>query len=168
VTTRRRSSRASSAEILAAVGEPPRPAAEATRLRQEVATVVAATVVATAVSVVPPVPVPTTVDQAAVVEIPDDDAPPPGWGQWESWPAPAPEPATGVLVMREDDCVMPRRPTHGTEALSSRAGLPTSNTTMVCLEREPAIASSTYFNEAQAGRRCGRSFETTGPRSTTR
>jgi hypothetical protein len=40
--------------------------------------VVAATVVVTAASVVPPVPVPTAVDQAAVVEIPDDDAPPSG------------------------------------------------------------------------------------------
>jgi hypothetical protein len=59
-------------------------------------------------SAVLPEPVPTTVDQAAVVEIPDDDAPPPGWGQWENWPAPAPEPAAGVLVMREDGCVMPR------------------------------------------------------------
>jgi hypothetical protein len=36
------------------------------------------------------------------VEIPDDDAPPPGWGQWENWPAPVPEPAAGILVMRED------------------------------------------------------------------
>jgi hypothetical protein len=43
------------------------------------------------------------------MDVPDDDAPPPGWGQWENWPAPAPEPATGVLVMREDGCVMPRR-----------------------------------------------------------
>jgi hypothetical protein len=64
--------------------------------------VVAATVAA---------PVPTAVDQAAVVEIPDDDALPPGWGQWENWPAPSLEPAVGVLVMQEDGCVIPRRPT---------------------------------------------------------
>jgi hypothetical protein len=51
-----------------------------------------------------------------MVEIPDNDAPPPGWGQWENWPALAPEPAVGVLVMREDGCVMSRHPTHGTEA----------------------------------------------------
>jgi hypothetical protein len=74
----------------------------ATGSRQEVAAVVAATVASTAASVVPPAPVPTAVDQAAEVEIPDDDAPPPGWGQWENWPTPAPEPAAGVLVMRED------------------------------------------------------------------
>jgi hypothetical protein len=57
--------------------------------------VVAATVAATAASAVPPTLVPTAVDQTPVVEIPDDDAPPLGWGQWEDWPAPAPEPAAG-------------------------------------------------------------------------
>jgi hypothetical protein len=77
---------------------------------------VAATAAATVALAVPPVPIPIAGDRAAVVEIPDDDAPPPGWGQWENWPAPAPEPAAGVLVMWEDDCVMPRRPTHGAEA----------------------------------------------------
>jgi hypothetical protein len=41
-------------------------------------------------------------DWAVVVEIPDDNAPPTGWGQWENWPTPAPEPAAGVLVMRDD------------------------------------------------------------------
>jgi hypothetical protein len=35
-------------------------------------------VAATTTSTVPLVSVPTAVDQAAVVEIPDDDAPPPG------------------------------------------------------------------------------------------
>jgi hypothetical protein len=71
----------------------------ATGLRQEVAAVVAVTVAVTTASAVPPVLVPTAVDQAAVVEIPDEDAPPPGWGQWENWPVPAPEPAARVLVM---------------------------------------------------------------------
>jgi hypothetical protein len=55
----------------------------------------AVTVAVTAASAVPPEPVPTTVDQAAVVEIPDDDTPLPEWGQWENWPAPAPEATTG-------------------------------------------------------------------------
>jgi hypothetical protein len=68
------------------------------------------------------------------VEIPDDDAPPPGWGQWESWPAPAPEAAAGVLVVREDDRVVPRRLAHSAEASSSRADLPVPNTTMEHLE----------------------------------
>jgi hypothetical protein len=125
---------------------------EATGSWQEVETVVAATVAATAAPAVPPEPVPTAVDQAAVVEIPDDDAPPPRWGQWENWPALAPETAAGVLVVWEDGCVVPRRPTHGVEASSSRAGLPAPNTTVVHLEqeREPTGVPPAYFNEAQA------------------
>jgi hypothetical protein len=94
----------------------------------------AATTAVTAASVVPPALVPTAVDQAAVVEIPDDDAPPPGLGQWENWPAPAPEPMAGVLVTREDGCVMPRQPTHGAEASSSCAGLPAPDVTVAHLE----------------------------------
>jgi hypothetical protein len=108
-------------------------------LRQEVATMVAVMAAAVAVSEVPPTPVPAAVDQASVVEIPNDDVPPPGWGQWESWPAPAPEPAAGVLVMREDGCVMPRWLTHDAEASSSRAGLPVSNTTVARLERSGSL-----------------------------
>jgi hypothetical protein len=38
----------------------------------------------TAAPAVPLEPVPTAVDQAVVVEIPDDNAPSPGWGQWEN------------------------------------------------------------------------------------
>jgi hypothetical protein len=54
--------------------------------------------------------------------------------------------------MREDGCVMPRRPTHGTGASSSSAGLPAPNTTVVRLEqeREPTSEPPAYFNEAQA------------------
>jgi hypothetical protein len=86
------------------------------------------------------------------VEIPDDDAPPSGWGQWEDWPALAPEPALGVLVVWEEGHVVPRRPTHGVEASSSRAGLPAPNTAVAGLEqeREPASAPPAYFNEDQA------------------
>jgi hypothetical protein len=71
-----------------------------------------------------------------VVEIPDDDALPPEWGQWENWPVPAPEPAARVLVVREDGRVVPWWLTHGAEALLSRAGLPVPNTAVVGLERE--------------------------------
>jgi hypothetical protein len=87
-----------------------------------------------------------------MVEIPDDDTPPLGWGQWENWPAPAPEPVVGVLVVREHGRVVPRRTTHGAAASSSRAGLPAPNTAVVGLEqeREPASAPPVYFNEAQA------------------
>jgi hypothetical protein len=126
---------------------------------------VAATVAAAAVSVVPPAPAPTTVDHAAVVEIPDDDAPPPRCGKWESWPAPAPKPATGVLVIREDGCVTPRWPTHGAEASSSRTGLPASNTTVARLERErePSNVPPAYFNKVQAEQALWQEFRDHGP-----
>jgi hypothetical protein len=87
----------------------------------------------------------------AVVDIFDDDAPPPGWGQWEDWPASAPEPAAGVLVMREDGCVMPRRLTHDAEASSSRATLPAPDAVIVRPEQEwgHAGAPPAHFDEAQ-------------------
>jgi hypothetical protein len=37
-----------------------------------------------------------------VVEIPDDDSPPPGWDQWVSFPTLSPESQEGVLVRRRD------------------------------------------------------------------
>jgi hypothetical protein len=141
VPTRQRLSRAPrAAESVAALSEPPRGAAVAAGSRQEEAAAATATAVATAAatatavatvaSVVPQTPVPTAGDQAPVVEVPDDDAPPPGWGQWKNWPAPAPEPATGVLVMQEDGCVVPRQPTHNAEASSSRVVLPAPDVTV--------------------------------------
>jgi hypothetical protein len=56
------------------------------------------------------------------------------------------------MVMREDDSMVPRRPTHDAEALSSRVGLPTANTSMASpkQEWERASAPPAYFNEAQA------------------
>jgi hypothetical protein len=118
----------------------------------------------TATSAVPPAPVLTVVDQAAVVEISDHDALPPGWGQWENWLTPAPEPATGVLVMREDGCVMPRWPTHDAEASSSRAGLPAPDATVARLEqeREPSSAPPTHFNEAQSKQALWQEFQDHG------
>jgi hypothetical protein len=99
-----------------------------------------------------------------VVEIPDDDAPPPEWGQWENWPVPAPEPAAGVLVVREDGRVVLWRPTHGTEASSSRADLPAPNTAVVGLERErgPVGAPPVYFNEAHAEKALWQEFRDHG------
>jgi hypothetical protein len=41
--------------------------------------------------------------------------------------------------MREDGCVMPRHPTHGTEASSSRAALPTPDGTAARLEQERGV-----------------------------
>jgi hypothetical protein len=44
---------------------------------------------------VPPAPAPVDDSQAVVVEIPDEDVPPPGWDQWVNLPTLAPEPPTG-------------------------------------------------------------------------
>jgi hypothetical protein len=68
---------------------------------------VVATLTATVTTVVtapstPPAPAPVDDSQAAPVEIPDEDVPPPGWDQWVNLPAPALEPPTGVLVARDD------------------------------------------------------------------
>jgi hypothetical protein len=52
-----------------------------------------------------------------------------------------------VLVMWEDDCVVPRQPTHGAEASSSRAVLLAPRPEQ---EREHASAPPTHFNDAQA------------------
>jgi hypothetical protein len=112
--------------------ELPRDTSVAAGSKLEAAAAVAATAVATAMSAIPPEPIPVAVDQAAVVEIPDDDASLPGWGQWVNWPMPAPEPAAWVLVMREDGCVMPQQPTQSDEASSLRAGLPTPDVTVAC------------------------------------
>jgi hypothetical protein len=83
----------------------------------------------------------------AVVDVPDDDILLPGWGQWEILPAPAPELPVGVIVMREDDCVMSVRPTHGAEASSSRAALRT--TAHQEQEREYVSAPPAHLSDAQ-------------------
>jgi hypothetical protein len=109
------------------------------------------TMAATAPSALP-APAPAGGNHVAVVDVPDDDVPPLGWGQRENLPAPAPEPPVGVLVMREDDCVMSGRPTHGAKASSSRAAFPASDGTATCpeQERERVNAPPVHFSEAQA------------------
>jgi hypothetical protein len=55
-----------------------------------------------------------------MVEIPNDNAPPPGWGQWENWPAPALEPVAGhQLSVRK---VVPRLTSKSTEIYLLMAG----------------------------------------------
>jgi hypothetical protein len=103
---------------------------------------------------VPPAPAPAPIgdSQAAVVEIPDEDVPPPGWDQWVNLPALAPETPTGELVVRDDGGVAPGRPTDGVEASTSRAVLPVSDGAAARLEqeRERADAPSAHFTSAQA------------------
>jgi hypothetical protein len=57
-----------------------------------------------------------------VVEIPDDDSPPPGWDQWVSFPMPSAESQEGALVRRRDGHMVAGSQGHGDEASSSRAG----------------------------------------------
>jgi hypothetical protein len=128
------------------MGEPPRDTAVSTRPQQE-----GMAAEATAVASVSPTLVPTAGDHA-VVDVADDDAPPPGWGQWGNQPATAPERMSGVLVMWEDDCVMSQRPVHGAEASSSCAILPAPAAADTHPELRPGRAGAppAHFNEAQA------------------
>jgi hypothetical protein len=136
----------------------------ATGLQQEASAATAVMAVVTTASVVPLEPVPTAVDLAAMVEITDDDAPPLGWGQWENWPAQAPEPAEGVLVVREDDRVMSRQPTHDAEASSSCASLPAPDVAVAGPEQERGHASAppAHFNEAQVEQALWQEFQDHG------
>jgi hypothetical protein len=81
VTTRQRLSREPWAvACVMATGESPRDTAVATGPQLEVMAAAAAAGAATAVASASPALVPTAGDQA-VVDVTDDDAPPPGWGQ---------------------------------------------------------------------------------------
>jgi hypothetical protein len=99
-----------------------------------------------------PAPAPVRGSQAAVVEVPDDDTPPPGWDQWGSLPAPSPELSVGALVVRDDGCVMSGCPADGVEASSLRAVFPVSDgaTARPEQERERTIPPPAHFADAQA------------------
>jgi hypothetical protein len=128
----------------APTSEVPRGATAATEPQQVATTTTAVLTVATTAPSALLASTPTGGDQVAVVDVPDDDVSPPRWGQWENLPAPAPEPPVGVLVMREDDCVMSGCPTHGDEASLLRAALPASDGTA----GTPGAGAG--FSEAQA------------------
>jgi hypothetical protein len=74
------------------------------------------------------------------VEIPDDDAPPPGWDQWVNLPMPAPEPQAGVLVTRWDDQMVAGGSRRGVEASSSRVAPPSLGEKRV--DEPPAFANA--------------------------
>jgi hypothetical protein len=115
--------------MAAATSEAPRSAAAATEPQQvATTTTVIMTMAVTAPSILP-VPAPAGDNQVAVVEIQDEAVLLPRWDQWGILPAPAPERSVGVLVMREDGCVMSGRLAHGAEASLSRAALPASDGT---------------------------------------
>jgi hypothetical protein len=100
----------------------------------------------------PPAPAPIDDSRAAVVEIPDDDVPPPGWDQWVSLPASAPEASAEALVVRDDGSAALECPVDGAGASSSRPALPTSGGPAAHpeQERERAGAPPAHFVEAQA------------------
>jgi hypothetical protein len=60
--------------------------------------------------------------RAVVVEVADDDSPPPGWDQWASFPALSPESQEGALVRRHEGHMVAGGRGHSAEASSSRAG----------------------------------------------
>jgi hypothetical protein len=103
----------------------PRRLATAAELQQVATVVTATTVTAVAAPLTSPAPAAAGSPRAAVVEVPDDDVPPPGWDQWESLPASAPEASTGALVVRGDGGAALGCPADGAGASSSRAALPT-------------------------------------------
>jgi hypothetical protein len=67
-------------------------------------------------------PAPAGSSRAVVVEIPDDDSPPPGWDQWVSFPTLSPESQEGALVRRREGHMVVGARGHCAEASSSRAG----------------------------------------------
>jgi hypothetical protein len=115
IPTRRHSSRAPrvTRSTVTATSKAPRSVAAAAEPQQAAAATTAVMTMAVTTLSISPAPTPVGGSRAVVVEVPDYDTPPPGWDQWGSMPAPAPEPPVGVLVMREDGCVMSGRPTDG-------------------------------------------------------
>jgi hypothetical protein len=125
--------------------------AAAVEPQQVVAALTAAMTTVVTEPSIPPASTPVSGSKAAVVEIPDDDTPPPGWDQWGNLPTPAPEPPTGVLVMRDDGGMMSGRSADGAEASSSRTVPPALDTTARPeQERERADAPPAHFASAQA------------------
>jgi hypothetical protein len=129
------------------------------------ATTTVMTMAVTALLISPaPAPAPVSGSQAAVVEISDDDTPLPGWDQWVSLPAPAPELPVGALVVRDDGCVMSGRSSDGVEASSSHAVLPASDGAAARpeQERERAITPPAHFADAQAEQELWQEFHDHG------
>jgi hypothetical protein len=69
--------------------------AAAVEPQQVVAALTAAMTTTVTAPSIPPAPAPSSGNQAAVVEIPDNDTPPPGWDQWGTCPHQAPSPRRG-------------------------------------------------------------------------
>jgi hypothetical protein len=105
-------------------------------------------------------PVPTGGSRAEVVEVLDDDSPPPGWDQWGSFPTRSPEPQEGALVRRHEGHMVAGDRGRGAEASSSRAGHPA--------QVEGSVDDPPAFADARGSRSSGASSGATAPRSTAR
>jgi hypothetical protein len=105
-------------------------------------------------------PVPAGSSQAEVVEVPDDDSPPPGWDQWASFPTRSPEPQEGALVRRHEGHMVAGDRGHGAEASSSRVGHPA--------QVEGAVDDPLRLLTPGGSRSSGESSGATAPRSTAR
>jgi hypothetical protein len=123
----------------------------ATEPRQAATVTTTTTATAVVVPSTPPAPAAAGSPRAAVVEVPDDDVPPPGWDQWANLPASAPEASTGALVVRDDGGAALGGPTDGAGASSSHATLPSSGGPAARPEQEGerAGASPAHFVEAR-------------------
>jgi hypothetical protein len=104
--------------------------------------------------------VPAGGSRAVVVEVPDDDSPPPGWDQWASFPTLSPESQEGALVRRRKGHMVAGGRGHGAEASSSRVG---HSAQVEGVPDDPPV-----FTDAQASWSCGESSAATAPRSTVR
>jgi hypothetical protein len=147
-----------------ATGEAPHSVAAAAEPQQVPAATTAVMTTAVTAPSISPAPAPVGGSQAVVVEVPDDDTPPPRWDQWGSLPAPAPELPVGALVVRDDGRVTSGRPADGTEASSSHAVLPASDDAAARAERERerAITPPAHFADAQAEQELWQEFRDHG------
>jgi hypothetical protein len=124
----------------------PRQPATGTEPQQAPSVMTATTAVAVAAPPTSPAPAAAGSPIAAVVEIPDDNVPPPGWDQWVSPPASALEPPTGALVVRGDVGATLGSPADSAGASSSRAR-PAARPEQ---EQEHVGAPLAHFVDAQA------------------
>jgi hypothetical protein len=125
----------------------PHQLAAAVEPQPAVSATAATTAVAVAAPPTSPAPAVAGSSRVVVVEIPDDDdVPAPGWDQWASPPASAPEASAGALVAWDNVGAALRRPSDGAGASSSRAG----PAVRLEQEREHADGPPAHFVEAQA------------------
>jgi hypothetical protein len=110
------------------MSEAPRGVAAAAELQQVAADMTAVMTMAIIVPSISTAPAPGSGSQVAVVEVPDEDTPPPGWDQWRSLPAPALEASSSYAVLPASD---------GTTARPEP-------------EQEHVVAPPAHFADAQA------------------